>query len=1088
MTEKTPPTHTRPISATLEKELRKQAIKGLVVFMDERGHYVRFIDALRARAGNSDAFPFPIVSHRGSFIETMLAMREVAEGQDQRPAILHITGIRHDSDALTTYLHDAQGGEPHRLTIKQTPLIEAYYLGKPFARDLSALIEQTASGKVSPRDLRDFLAMHGDSLTLEIADQWLEAHALIARSGLDKRLLDIKPDTLIELLFNPDDLLKAEYDADIIWPHLHRLLGLDEAWRAFVHQRPMGLDEEHDPRANLLAIAFTVTAWCLCVEYVHDLKREPFIKELKPLTGLSKPLIDSCRVIAEHLREAHPDRYEQIVSEFEPRLQAEIERGNARELGKVDTFQFEQRRIFEEALGALDSGEFDLVLEWADARQREHSFWVRRKPQHDAAWRLVERAAHLGQLIARHPHPLEDAMGLSEAIELYTELAAPVDRAHRLLEQRRKSLLDVCISINGFARLRERLDLLRRRYRRWSDDLARRFNALCLEHGFTPTQSLQQRHLFDQEVRPHALKPDVKVAFFMVDALRYEMAEELMRDLQDLEEGVTLSLKPRLCELPSVTAVGMNALAPIAPQGTLEPILDGHAFKGFKTNEFQVTRPDDRIRAIQHRIGTRKCEMRSLQQILDAPSHVLQKELKKIDLLVVHSQELDEAGEKGLGLTTFEHTLRDLQTAMRLLREAGVEHVIMSADHGYLLLDHTTAHDRLLQHAGSKTDADRRHLVYPVHTVQDGRVTVSLSALGYLHVEGFLMLPEDTSIFDRGARNQLFVHGGNAPQERVIPVLHAHFDPIEKGTKRTSPDRADLLLDITPSQGIMGLHAVKVSAKSEQSQGTLFGDAPHIALSLRIPRADVEGDTTPNVAVEIADVRGEGASLKGSVMRVPVGEEVEIFFTLSSDTPMPKLPIELYSPTRSEHEITPVRSLQRYAVTALLPLKKSEPSEAIRERTEEAPPAQAPEEEETRQDPIETPHASPAHETSPEELAHLDSAVKQRTSPQPDEAAAQEPQEVVEEEAPLEAELGAQASEIEYAGWEDLPRDGTQKIFEHLARHGSITEPEATKMLGSARQFRRFARRIDEYISHVSFDVRVEVIGTTKRYIREDNQ
>jgi hypothetical protein len=81
------------------------------------------------------------------------------------------------------------------------------------------------------------------------------------------------------------------------------------------------------------------------------------------------------------------------------------------------------------------------------------------------------------------------------------------------------------------------------------------------------------------------------------------------------------------------------------------------------------------------------------------------------------------------------------------------------------------------------------------------------------------------------------------------------------------------------------------------------------------------------------------------------------------------------------------------------------------------------------------------------------------------------------------AELGDATSDIiEYGGWEDLPQDGTQQIFEHIARFGSITEGEARQKLGSGRQFRRFSRKIDEYISHVSFDIEVVMVGGTKRY------
>ena len=58
-------------------------------------------------------------------------------------------------------------------------------------------------------------------------------------------------------------------------------------------------------------------------------------------------------------------------------------------------------------------------------------------------------------------------------------------------------------------------------------------------------------------------------------------------------------------------------------------------------------------------------------------------------------------------------------------------------------------------------------------------------------------------------------------------------------------------------------------------------------------------------------------------------------------------------------------------------------------------------------------------------------------------------------------------------------------MFEHLAAHGAVTEDEAAAMLGGPRELRRFANRFEEYAAKVPFDVRIDVIGGVKRYVRE---
>jgi hypothetical protein len=635
-------------------------------------------------------------------------------------------------------------------------------------------------------------------------------------------------------------------------------------------------------------------------------------------------------------------------------------------------------------------------------------------------------------------------------------------------------LLDTRLPL--YSKLRIQLDGLRRRYREWADRLAIDFNHLCLDQGFRPTESLQQRNIFDQEVRQHAISltptTDPPVAFFMVDALRFEMAQELVDDLrEDRESQVELTLQPRFAELPTITAVGMNALAPVTQNGLLHPILEKGAFMGFRAREFQVTRPPDRQKAMRHRVGGRTSPEVTLREVLDDDVTRLRRRIAEASLLIVKSRELDESGEKGLGPATFEATLRDLRAAVQLLREAGVEHFVFSADHGFLLLDQTAARDALPQ-GGKKTGVDRRHLFYPVNSKEDGRVTVSLSELGYADTEGFLMLPEDTSIFDRGARNQLFVHGGNSLQERVIPVLHARF---KSGQQKA---RARFKLTVSEAEGIMGLHALKVFVEQNNEQGLLgFGGVNRLDLALRPATLDLEN--APRIEVELADVRG--AELRGGVIRAPLGTELEVFFKLTSDIPVPKIEVEVYAPTRRTDEVEPERSKTRFSVTQTVTQMRVQP-----DLEPPSTPSPAPSVADTP--PVSAESARPGVSDVPVEEASPATPAPE-PAPQPSAAAAEESlaRESEASELPVIEEVGAELGDvasdiIEYGGWEDLPQDGTQQIFEHIARFGSITEGEARQKLGSGRQFRRFSRKIDEYISHVSFDIQVTMVGGTKRY------
>ena len=171
-------------------------------------------------------------------------------------------------------------------------------------------------------------------------------------------------------------------------------------------------------------------------------------------------------------------------------------------------------------------------------------------------------AACLGRAIAA-AGPALAATSLEVALERYVARGAAVDQAHRALEQRWQAANDP--QLPEYDSLRARVQGLRELWHAWADTWARDFGALCQKQGFLPPPALQQRMLFDDVVRP-LVHPTEVTAVFLVDALRFEMAAELQGMIDDLS-STTIELRARYAELPTVTAVGMNALAPVSEHG-----------------------------------------------------------------------------------------------------------------------------------------------------------------------------------------------------------------------------------------------------------------------------------------------------------------------------------------------------------------------------------------------------------------------------------------------------------------------------------------------------------------------------------------
>ncbi|MCA9638649.1 MAG: BREX-6 system phosphatase PglZ, partial [Myxococcales bacterium] len=408
---------------------------------------------------------------------------------------------------------------------------------------------------------------------------------------------------------------------------------------------------------------------------------------------------------------------------------------------------------------------------------------------------------------------------------------------------------------------------LRGRWHAWADAWARDFSELCRAQGFVPAPALRQRTLFEEVVVPLATSGGGgSTVVFLVDALRYEMAEALREALSDAS-GVALDLRARLAELPSITAVGMNALAPLADRGRLRPVIRDGKIEGLAHGEFQVLAPEQRRRAMQDRVGGTKCPLYTLAEVQSRDVESLRHGIAGAKLVVVHVDAIDSAGEKGNGLMVFEQVLQSLRAAWNLLREAGARRFVFTADHGFLLLDDTV---RVAQSHGRKIDPWRRHALSPFAEDNRDEVRVPLAQLEYEDPQGLhLMMPEGTAVFDVGRRSLSFVHGGGSLQERVIPVLTV----VQRGAGGGGGDTLTYALSAKGGQAFDEWHCVSGQIEMVAEQHALnFGGKKEIELALR-----ALGE--PDVQIELRQARG-GASVRNSAIFAQVGEGFELFFKL----------------------------------------------------------------------------------------------------------------------------------------------------------------------------------------------------------------
>jgi len=922
-----------PISAALEAELRQRVQQnGIVIWLDRDGLYSQLVAELQAQRTDGE-LPYAVHGFRGSHLALMLDLDAVAAGSDPPRLLIHLPGFTED-------------------TVKETPLLGLYRSGVRYRKALDTLIREAAAGHVPAEKIDEFLASEPE--TLAMADGWLEAQLQADGGGLYEQIRSSPVVEVVEQLLSGGSLCRQINSADARDQFLRAMeasLALPRNWQRPANATIPEVNATDDlgsaisnavmsaltqvdfepahwesgrpaSKQQLDDLAFIVASWALVVEYVHDLKRAPRGAAAEAAKAISARLVTSCRELASHLRLRHIAFYQRTADETELLLTEERQLAKAEDLGRIDTFRFEESTVLDAALDALHGQEFSSAAQWADQRlssdgkQQSDSFWLQQDPARHETWQLIAAAARLGGAITKAGDLQRNTPSLEKAVAAYVERGAAVDQAHRLLEQRRLTAL--APQIPAFERLLVELDGLRQLWRHWADRWAIAFNALCKEHGFLSCPGLQQRQLFHDEVEP-LIRDSRRCAVFLVDALRYEMAIELFRQLEDTPAS-NVQLKARLAELPTITAVGMNVLAPVVSQGRLSPSLssnDGGAIQGFRAGEFLVTNPDTRLRAMQARTASGTCLKLSLEEVTSLKADTLKKKVEQARLLMVHSREVDDAGEKGVGLDVFERVLRDLRSAWQRLRTAGVRNFVITSDHGFLLNE--GAPPAVRSH-GSKTTPSRRHVFRPHAANHDGEVRVALADLGYQGVEGQLMMPEDTAVFDTGKHDMRFVHGGNSLQERLIPVLTIEHREKPGGSTQQYQVLAQ------PKPGLGDYLCLEIQVKTVEQLALAFGGRSRIELALQCPdNADLQ--------VELSQARG-AAQVKDSVIQAPVGEAFELFFRLIGSS-QEKVRVEVFHPSGTD-QVTPCIPEARFLVTALSTARQR-PSDGATQQPAPAP-------------------------------------------------------------------------------------------------------------------------------------------------------
>ncbi|SEA76215.1 PglZ domain-containing protein [Variovorax sp. YR216] len=513
------------------------------------------------------------------------------------------------------------------------------------------------------------------------------------------------------------------------------------------------------------ALADELWRYVLFSEFVFDLP----VALPEPLKGVphappeARPVIEH---VCEQLRNSPKSRdaYIERAEGIEKDLKLVELCGTIDDLGERDTFPFEERTFLRGAIKGITSGDADATRR-ALARHKS-SVWLG-KGESQAQWELVRAGLGLIEACDDFERQLPDhARSQSELLDFYLGSLREADRLQREFEQAMGDFLDP----HGL--MHEVSIQARARYRR----LAEKVQGVFVKHiettGWPPAGRLANADVFDKLVGSRLKDSGRKVAYLMVDALRYELGVALEKMLA--EDG-PVELHAAYAQLPTITIVGMASLLPGAGAGlslalegdTLVPKVDGMPAAGVP----------QRMGVIAKRYGDRFGEM-PLGDFVRSKI----KPADTIDLLVLRSTEIDSQLESNpestLGLIP--GTLKLIRAALHKLRGLGFKDAVIVADHGFFLNAQAEAGDVCVKPQGKWTNAHDRMMLGD-GTADSHSLVMAAQKLGIRGDFKQVALPRSMAPYRKG---HLYFHGGASLAEAVVPVLVARLDsggPAERG-------------------------------------------------------------------------------------------------------------------------------------------------------------------------------------------------------------------------------------------------------------------------------------------------------------------
>lgn len=498
--------------------------------------------------------------------------------------------------------------------------------------------------------------------------------------------------------------------------------------------------------------------WVLFSEFAFDVEGK-VPAQTAHVGRAAAPFERAIYALCDRLRatEGWRDAYVELANEVEAALHLGAIAEDVFPWGKRDTFAAEDRAALRYVQARCLEGDLAEARRTLDLRRR--SIWLH-DPVRNQLWQLALRCLELLEACgAWDARVVPGARPVKEHVLAYQspdDGLWRVDRAQRWMERAGGD----CVEREVLQGLFEHA---RGAWRKAAESAQAAFVDAVAREGWPPDVT-RQTQVFSKYVAP-PLQGGEKTAYFLMDALRFEMGRDLAALLKRYGE---VKVEVAASVVPATTTFGMAALLPgaevdfqcVEREGELVPSVGGRA----------VANVSDRCGVFRERYGDRFVDVR-LDHLLEAKASGLRQKLGRADFIVVRSDDIDRAGE-GTNLPSarrfMSSILDDVSRVAARLAAAGVSRMVFCADHGHVLIPAVAPGDVVKAPSGEWPLRKRRCLVGKAGGSSEGVRVAPTRQFGMTGAPPDLAFATGFRVFTDGAA---YFHEGVSMQECLVPVV-----------------------------------------------------------------------------------------------------------------------------------------------------------------------------------------------------------------------------------------------------------------------------------------------------------------------------